>query len=740
MIGVIPAGKIVLPVANHVNPLWTRSKDGKLAIRLVVKTEKVKPGEPIVLAAQLKNLSKKPIHVLRPFGDWYEAQAVGMEIRGRLGKVKYGGPTPGYIIGSSAFYKLPPGKTVEDVIKLDRFNFVGLDIPGVYQMAYQYSYNGEWNYVAKRAGLSTDIWKGNIRSNSVTVEILSDPKDRPWVMSKDGTVGIRLSAKTRPLRKGEPIVLTATIRNFSPKTISVLKPLEFPISGKRKGLEIDGPEGAAKYVGPKAKPETVFSHFFVRLIPGQKYEGDCHLESDSYSGCGKPGKYKFTYEYSSSQYQARAKEIGISNYWAGRLPKATLSYEKPLFSQVKHPAQPGKYANGNWEYELRIFGEGLKHRQGVLKYNGKPIHQPIGTHILTALGRFMSFDTKGGQTGYNQGWHMTVFLHDDKQSNVELPVFLKNGNPNPEVLKALGIRQTKELKKVPNQEIEANTKQGKLAIPFGNKSKGKYVAYWLTSHPPDPKGNQYEPILLLCRLPIEPLTKWFRDFPANPKQIAKQPLPETMALTVPTYKKDSIWNFDRRPFKAVQSIANINPKANEVAVNGKQYRYEVCPIKEVVRLLENPEGKLPLHRLHAPLEGVHPTALALRLLLKAQLIREETSVSDKKKQVVQLFWSQIDTLIKKMPKEAKSYWSSQLNQPQKWMVKRQPFQSAFRRVSDTLTPEERKTLIVRGKLQDINRVGECWAIEYVGDYVNGMAAYVDVQTGRLVFLWMIPEG
>lgn len=111
-------------------------------------------------------------------------------------------------------------------------------------------------------------------------------------------------------------------------------------------------------------------------------------------------------------------------------------------SVVSHPTAAGKYVNGDWEYEHRIWGDTLKHRQGILRYKGKEISRPMGSVISTPLGRFMSFDLKGGQAGYNTGWLMTAFVHDMKRSNVVVPVFMPDRSINPEVMAQLPIKQT----------------------------------------------------------------------------------------------------------------------------------------------------------------------------------------------------------------------------------------------------------------------------------------------------------
>lgn len=115
---------------------------------------------------------------------------------------------------------------------------------------------------------------------------------------------------------------------------------------------------------------------------------------------------------------------------------------------VRHPSPPGRYHNGAWDYEHRIWGDGLMHRDGVLRYNGKQVIRPRGTILDTPLGTFMSFDNVGGgQAGYNTGWQVTVFIHDVRRSNAVVPVFLGNGQVNPEVLESEGI-MPRDLKRV----------------------------------------------------------------------------------------------------------------------------------------------------------------------------------------------------------------------------------------------------------------------------------------------------
>jgi uncharacterized protein (TIGR03067 family) len=155
----------------------------------------------------------------------------------------------------------------------------------------------------------------------------------------------------------------------------------------------------------------------------------------------------------------------------------------------------------------------------------------------------------------------------------------------------------------------------------GLPSPDRYHAYWLHPHPPGPNCEGCYPTLLLARMPIADLQKMAFLIPdAAGRSPDKQvPLLDGVALTVTTYKKDSIWNSDGVPFKPLRSFGFLRPAERDVKVDGKTYRYEDASIADVVRLLERPEGTQSISRSLPPLAGAEQTARALRFLLREQL-------------------------------------------------------------------------------------------------------------------------
>jgi hypothetical protein len=135
-----------------------------------------------------------------------------------------------------------------------------------------------------------------------------------------------------------------------------------------------------------------------------------------------------------------------------------------------------------------------------------------------------------------------------------------------------------------------------------------YQAYWLS---PAKGGEPDYPFLLVTHGPVEDL--------AGHEAWSALPF-DNMAMTFKTYKRDSLWD---HPFVCVQKFGEVDAKAKSVVVDKVTYAYEPCPLRDVVRLLENPDGTIAIHRRVIPLYGAEATAKAFRFLLQEQLKAEK---------------------------------------------------------------------------------------------------------------------
>ena len=92
-----------------------------------------------------------------------------------------------------------------------------------------------------------------------------------------------------------------------------------------------------------------------------------------------------------------------------------------------------------------------------------------------------------------------------------------------------------------------------------------------------------------CYVPLLLTRKSIEDLKENPT-------PEDCVL-ITTFERDSIWHYDGL---ARIGRSEINPAERKVLISAKTYRYQEIGVSEVLRLLENPLGKIPISRPFLP--------------------------------------------------------------------------------------------------------------------------------------------
>ena len=146
----------------------TRTDDEILAVRLSVASRIMTVNESIRVTCEIRNASTRKITILRPFGDRYVAQAVGLKIWSGGRRIRYTGANLTYPLSAHAFAVIGPGEVVEDKLEVTIDNFGGIASPGVYILRYDYAYDGRGDATAA-AGNSGIInaWRGTISSREV---------------------------------------------------------------------------------------------------------------------------------------------------------------------------------------------------------------------------------------------------------------------------------------------------------------------------------------------------------------------------------------------------------------------------------------------------------------------------------------------------------------------------------------------------------------------------------------------
>jgi hypothetical protein len=132
-----------------------------------------------------------------------------------------------------------------------------------------------------------------------------------------------------------------------------------------------------------------------------------------------------------------------------------------------------------------------------------------------------------------------------------------------------------------------------------------YQAFWLTLNE---KGNEYVD-LVFSRRPLADLV----GAPASTNTTVLDS--DTLVLT--TYAKDSIWNIDRRPIKALRQVEKVENA--EVTIAGQVFTWTKADMKDAVRILENPEGKIRVHRIHSATAGQEDEIRQLAKRIRKQI-------------------------------------------------------------------------------------------------------------------------
>jgi len=147
---------------------WKESKDKLLSISLATEKTTFKKKEAVVLRCIIKNLSDKPITLLRPFGDYFYAVSSGLTIDGPTGKVVYSGPMKEYALGTSAFVELKSGSVCEGTLDLSEAAkyLDGFGKPGKYTITYAYRSGG-----FPTLPTPANFWNGKIGTGVQTILI-----------------------------------------------------------------------------------------------------------------------------------------------------------------------------------------------------------------------------------------------------------------------------------------------------------------------------------------------------------------------------------------------------------------------------------------------------------------------------------------------------------------------------------------------------------------------------------------
>jgi len=148
-----------------------------------------------------------------------------------------------------------------------------------------------------------------------------------WADSKYGFLTLRLRSPQKSYSRGEPFILVAELRNNAKESVTVQKLFDDQYAARAGEMEITGPRGRVKYIGPELDYAPPFRT--VRLRPGEKTEGWIRLRLEDHDSLNVPGTYQITYAYRSAEW--RGKEEPPADHWSGAIETKALELVRIKF-------------------------------------------------------------------------------------------------------------------------------------------------------------------------------------------------------------------------------------------------------------------------------------------------------------------------------------------------------------------------------------------------------------------------
>jgi hypothetical protein len=117
-----------------------------------------------------------------------------------------------------------------------------------------------------------------------------------------------------------------------------------------------------------------------------------------------------------------------------------------------------------------------------------------------------------------------------------------------------------------------------MPAPAGEAAASLHAYYLFLAGAPQSCEDCYVPLLVMPQA-LEEVAASGRD---------------TTIVLITTYERDSIWKVERG---ASLAAADVSAAERIVRLRGRRYRYQEIAPAEVLRLLERPEGTVPIHRV-----------------------------------------------------------------------------------------------------------------------------------------------
>lgn len=231
---------------------------------------------------------------------------------------------------------------------------------------------GHWAIVAVIFAIGCEQRAESLAASDVsTSDQASGPLLSPWTKSDDGKLQLRITVSTSRLKADATIPLQVEIQNVSTEPLTILKPFADWYHDQSSGVELEGPEGKGKYIGPIPSYE-LGEDSFVALAPEESTGASYEVHPSNYEGADKPGEYRLVYRYSADDgHKQFAEDRKVGMIWTGEMRSDALLFTRGDVPSVRGPSggEPEEnieivFPKGGYRFSLAKAAGGVK-----LKYD-----------------------------------------------------------------------------------------------------------------------------------------------------------------------------------------------------------------------------------------------------------------------------------------------------------------------------------------------------------------------------------
>ena len=218
--------------------------------------------------------------------------------------------------------------------------------------------------------------------------------------SDNGAIATRVNVSVRQHDDGPAIEIVAELHNRSEEPVVVLKPFADWYHGVSEAIELHGPEGACKYIGP-IPDGPLGTDAFVEVAPGELTGGRLDLDLSNYDKTEGEGWFSIRYHYRPNPSHrgvatSREKQLEVGKASSGKVRFLIADERSP--SEFEQSVR-FRFSQPEYSFSLEEASQGVKLPYTIevdADFAGVAFPQDIGGATLAGPSGLIPFFTITG--------------------------------------------------------------------------------------------------------------------------------------------------------------------------------------------------------------------------------------------------------------------------------------------------------------------------------------------------------